>query len=275
MSYVPLTEERKSIYRAYWSRMAVLNSRRTEAERTARRLLLNLDRYRHISHITNVPAAAIMVAHERESGGNWSTFLGNGQPLNRKTTMVPRGLGPWATWEAGAVEALQGYEHINSIEEIANYLECFNGQGYWLYHNHMPSPYLWGGTNIQKPGKYREEPGRKSWFDPTLMDPQMGGMAILKVLFDLEPSLADEIAHPIIPTGKSAPYAPTATIPMPAPRPVVPPPAPIPAPPAIPIAPAGSRPSVAVAGGLLVAVAGWAALQWEHVVTWIHHLFGG
>src|SRR5258705_10572295 len=60
----------------------------------------------------NIPWWFIGVTHYREAGfdksGNprWDTCLGNGQALNRKTTIVPKGRGPFNSWEEGAVDAL-------------------------------------------------------------------------------------------------------------------------------------------------------------------------
>ena len=49
----------------------------------------------------------------------------------------------------------------------------------------LPSPYVWGGTNIQKPGKYVRDGvlSKKVW------DTQPGCAPILKVLSTLDPSI--------------------------------------------------------------------------------------
>jgi lysozyme family protein len=72
---------------------------------------------------------------------------------------------------------------------VAWLLEKFNGFGYREYH-HIPSPYLWGGTVVQKPGKYV----RDKHYDPTVMDEQIGGMALLAALMQLDPSVKFEEA---------------------------------------------------------------------------------
>src|SRR4051812_2272543 len=68
-------------YMNLWSTMEYKPGVQRMCEKTASRLISNLDRYKRLEKISNVPAAFIMVTHERESGGNWNTYLGNGEPL--------------------------------------------------------------------------------------------------------------------------------------------------------------------------------------------------
>src|SRR5258708_27281051 len=63
-------------------------------------------RYKAVEKLTGVPWWFIAVVHEREGAQKWDTFLGNGQSLSRKTTIIPKGRGPFNTWEDGAVDAL-------------------------------------------------------------------------------------------------------------------------------------------------------------------------
>jgi lysozyme family protein len=119
---------------------------------------------RYLSVAARVRAhwAHIAVIHRRESDpdrdGNprFDTYLGNGQPLNRKTTIEPIGRGPFATFEDGAIDAW----HVDALDSVSDwrlekmlyYAEVINGGGY--SRRGLPSPYLWSLTNIQKPGKY-------------------------------------------------------------------------------------------------------------------------
>jgi hypothetical protein len=57
-----------------------------------------------------------------------------------------------------------------------------NGWGYLGYG--IPSPYVFGGTNIQKPGKYTSD-GHFEW----VTDTQLGTMAIIERLFERDASL--------------------------------------------------------------------------------------
>jgi lysozyme family protein len=127
----------------------------------------------------------MMVAaiHMRESSCDWDTYLGNGQPLNKVTTLVPEGRGPFATWEEGAIDALlyQGLHEVRDwrLEKMLYHLEKYNGLG---YHNKgLPTPYLWAGTTIQEPGKYVAD-GK---FDPTYWDTQPGCCGLLYAIHRL------------------------------------------------------------------------------------------
>jgi lysozyme family protein len=183
-------KELRPEYMDLWRTMEFSANNEARADKVAGRLLSYLDRYMGIQRLTGVPAAFIMVAHERESSGNWNTYLGNGEPLNRVTTLVPKGRGPFKTFEEGAMDALT-LEHMTGIElaswdeaTLCFWLESFNGFGYRMYHQ-MPSPYLWSGTNHQKIGKYTGD----GHFDPTVMDSQLGGMAVYAAIIKAAPQL--------------------------------------------------------------------------------------
>lgn len=129
-----------------------------------------------------MPWQFIAVAHHRESNGNFNTYLGNGEPLNKKTTLVPKGRGPFKDWEAGALDALINcapYAAKNkdwSIGGTLAKLEEYNGLGYSRMGK--PSPYLWAGTDQYDKGKYVAD-GK---YDPTVVDKQLGAAGILKFL---------------------------------------------------------------------------------------------
>lgn len=168
--------------------MTINPARDAEFASIVRRMLAGMSRYKAVERMTGVPAAFIAVTHIRESSGNFNTYLGNGEPLNRVTRLVPKGRGPFATWEDGAVDALtlQGLAGRKdwTIPFLIFALEGYNGFGY--RNKGIRSPYLWGGTNLQEPGKYV----RDGVFDPNVMDTQPGAVALLQLLFTADPSLA-------------------------------------------------------------------------------------
>ena len=174
-------------YRDQWDRMVIKPSRVAEFERTADILLRHEDRYRHIESMSTVIWPMIAVIHWRESDADFNTYLGNGQSLNRPTTEVPKGRGPFATFEAGALDALK-FDGLTSVkdwrlEKILYYLELYNGAGYAA--RHIPSPYLWGGTNIQRRGKYIRD---RVW-DSNVWDTQEGCAPILKTMMGKDQSI--------------------------------------------------------------------------------------
>lgn len=180
----PAFEALKSEYRSLWTGMAINASAATKAETAATRIRNFRNRYISIEKSTGVPWFFIGLSHLREASLNFNCYLGNGQPLNQVTTIVPKGRGPFLTFEDGAIDALrlQGLMAIKdwSLERIAYCLEGFNGFGYRSHGVH--SPYLWAGTNRYKSGKYV----RDGEFDANVVDIQLGCMAVLKCLCDLD-----------------------------------------------------------------------------------------
>lgn len=172
-------------YAAQWDRMTINSP--AKFTRIASSILAHKQRYQAIENGTGVPWYMIGVLHMRESDCNFDTYLGNGQSLHRVTTIVPKGRGPFATFEAGAVDALKidGLTAVQDwrLEKILYYCELFNGAGY--NNRGLPSPYIWGGTNIQKPGKYTSD----GHFDPNVWDPQPGCAPILASLAKLDPTI--------------------------------------------------------------------------------------
>jgi lysozyme family protein len=139
-------------------------------------------RYQAVSAKTGVPWEVIAVIHQREASGNFNTYLGNGQALNKKTTIVPKGRGPFETWEEGAIDAL-----VNAPPKAASNkdwsvggtlakIEEYNGLGY--ASKQVPSPYLWAGTDQYTKGKYVAD----HVYDPNHVDTQLGAAGLLKFL---------------------------------------------------------------------------------------------
>lgn len=174
-----------------WDGMKINPSRWQEFAQVAKGRINYKGRYQEIEAATKVPWALIAVLHVRESSGNFGTYLGNGQSLNHRTTIVPKNRGPFKSFFDGAVDALRidGLSGITQwpIEKQLYFATSFNGWGYWLYHNHMPSPYIWGGTNEQVRGKYGPRDGQWS---AGLWDPQEGCAPLLWMIQHLDNSFS-------------------------------------------------------------------------------------
>lgn len=136
-------------------------------------------RYLKVQALTGVPWWFIAVTHEREASQNWNTQLGQGDPLNRVSTHVPKGRGPFNTWEEGAVDALTKTAPFSarnkdwSAGAALTELEKYNGLGY--SKRGIPSPYIWAGTNQYTKGKYVAD----GVFDPEAVDKQLGCAGLL------------------------------------------------------------------------------------------------
>ena len=155
-------------------------------------------RYLRVEKATGVPWYMVAVIHNMEASLNFKKNMLNGEPLNRVTRRHPKGHGPWKTWEASAVEAMQRLKRkfgikshakqILSPAKIACILESYNGWGYFNYHQDVLTPYLWSGTNHYTKGKYVEK--KKYYFfgqyetdfDSSRVSLQRGAMPLIKLL---------------------------------------------------------------------------------------------
>lgn len=179
-------------YLELWTKMQVVKVR--EATSQARQVIAHKARYKAVEARTGVPWFVVGCLHMRESDGSFTTWLHNGDPMRRgglpvQTVHVPAGRppNPNVSWEEGAYDALVVVEHFDSItewgpEHVAYAAEKFNGWGYRSPARNIPSPYLWGGTSVQQRGKFV----RDGVYDSTVMDPQIGAMAVLKQIMSLD-----------------------------------------------------------------------------------------
>lgn len=150
---------------------------------------------------SNMPDEAwvfVAVIHNRESGMDFSTHLGQGDPLDRVTIHVPAGRGPFLgtdAFERGAVDALVDCApHAAiankdwSISGMLTYLERYNGLKY--ANAGRPSPYLWSGTTPYDPPT---GPGGKVTVDhgpiENVVDKQLGVAGLLKKIDELDPTI--------------------------------------------------------------------------------------
>lgn len=209
-------------YRNLWR--AAEMKRESVVMRIARKIIeQKRDRYRKVEAATGVPWFWIACVHHRESGGDFRGVLHNGQKIigtGRKTTIVPKGRGPFDTWEEAAIDALSTGNHkLNrisdwTVERMLYEFERYNG---WGYNGKINSPYVWAATSQQQRGKYTSD-GRyssKTW------DQQLGCAAILMGLMRLDHDVKVRVE------GKS--------VPAPAPKPPQPhKPDPVPKPPTAP-----------------------------------------
>lgn len=170
-------------------------------EKACRRLLRDKDVYDEAFEKTGVPTAALMALAEREMTGNLHRYLGNGQVLTRRTTIVPIGRGPFPDTHEGFVAGCLDALRLDGLDKVAHTpegwtlprfgyeSEDWNGWGY--RSRGIPTPYFVGGTTAQRSGKFIAD----HVFDPNHMDEQLGTLAIVEKLFELDPSLVfgDEI----------------------------------------------------------------------------------
>lgn len=171
-------------YAKQWDSMVVQRN----FNAVAKKILANKNRYIVLEGRTGVPWYLIGLLHLREADLNFNTQLAQGDPLSRRSTHVPRGRGPFRTWEEGGYDALvvlKGWDKVQDwrLEKVLYYAELYNG---WGYFNHgVPSAYLWAGSSVYRGGKYVAD----GVWSSTARDSQPGVAAVLKVLMEMDPSI--------------------------------------------------------------------------------------
>lgn len=146
------------------------------------RIFANQQRYFNVASMTSIPWYLIASLHILEANGNFGTFIQNGDPLfdhdgdPLKSVHVPKGLGPFATWEDSCAAAFKGALGPWDVGACLKYGEHWNGLGY--RHRGVTSPYIWSYTDQYEKGKY----GSDGVFDPDLVSKQPGMAAIFKIL---------------------------------------------------------------------------------------------
>lgn len=146
-------------------------------------------RYQAVQAKAPVPWFAIAVTHERECSQNWNGSIAQGDPWNKKSTHVPKGRGPFNSWEDCAYDALMncapyaGRWNDWSVGGTLTLLEKYNGVGYAA--KGRPSPYIWSGTDQYVSGKFVAD----HVYNPNVVDQQLGCAGLLKAMMEIDPSI--------------------------------------------------------------------------------------
>ena len=161
-----------------WNTCKVDPSKNKELHSVCDKINHNKARYKAVADATHIPWYVIACLHYREADLDFTTCLHNGDKLPGPTHHVPKGRGPFHSWEEAAIDALK-YDEMDkkdysSLGLTLKACEAYNGVG---YHNKgIYSPYIWSGTNHYTCGKYAED----GIYDRSLKDQQLGVAAIIK-----------------------------------------------------------------------------------------------
>jgi lysozyme family protein len=138
------------------------------------------ERYEVVSKQSGVPSDVLFAIHYREASLNFKCVLHNGERIigtGLLTRLVPKGRGPFRSWEEAAIDALEIEKHkfptTWDLEGKLTFCEKYNGLGY--SKRNVPSPYVLAWTNGYSMGKYVAD-GK---YDPSFIDKQCGVAAIL------------------------------------------------------------------------------------------------
>jgi lysozyme family protein len=172
-----------------WAAMRIVPQYLSMLDRTAQKLVADKERYLALERRSTVPALVSMVIAERESGADPRMSLAQGDRWDRVSVHVPKGRGPFRSWEDAAVDALSidGLDRIGrenwTIERALYQLEKYNGFGYRRYG--VPSAYIWASTTIYQGGKFIAD-GK---FNRNAWDTQLGVAALMACIGNAEPAL--------------------------------------------------------------------------------------
>lgn len=174
-----------------WAAMHINDGKSATFDSVARRLVAPeaKKRYQKISKKTGVPWWVIAVIHEREASQRWDRSIAQGDPFCRVSRNVPKGRGPFDTFEDAAYDALVNcgpFAARNedwSIGGTLTLLEKYNGMGY--ANRGIPSPYIWAGSDQYSRGKFV----RDHVFDPNAVDKQLGCAGLLARMAALDSSI--------------------------------------------------------------------------------------
>lgn len=174
----------------YERELAAMRVTRPQAVEAAARSVLRLDdHYKELSRRTGVPAALLGAIDYREDDNDPSRGIGQGDRWDRRSVNVPAGKGPFKS-KLEADVFYVNYDHLNDnsapwTEAYACWKgEAWNGFGYRAHG--VRTPYLWGSTNLQQPGRYV----RDGKFDSSQMDSQVGIVPVWRRVIELDPSMA-------------------------------------------------------------------------------------
>lgn len=174
-------------------------TRTAEFAPVAKRLIAQKARYQAVAAKAGVPWFVIAVIHQRESNQNFSRSLAQGDPWNEVSTRVPKGRGPFTSWEAAAIDALVNCAPYASrwrdwsAGGTMTLLEQYNGLGY--ANKGIPSPYVWSGTDQYVSGKYIAD----GVFSASTVDKQLGCAGLIITMAALDPSISFGGVVPITP----------------------------------------------------------------------------
>jgi len=168
-------------YQNLWDSMEIRDSKASTIAWYVKQLIRNSERYQSIEAVSNVPWQVVGCLHLLESGGDFAGVLHNGEKIigtGKKTRLVPKGRGPFDTWEQAAIDALSIKKQPKdwSIVNTLHYCERYNGPGYLRDSRKPHSPYLWSFSNHYTKGKYISD-GK---YSSTYVSKQCGIAVILK-----------------------------------------------------------------------------------------------
>lgn len=178
-----------------FDKMEIREHRRARAENIFGEMMFHKPKYISIEKATGVPWIVVAAIHYKESKMNWNKNLHNGQSIYKVTTIVPKGRGPFASFEASAVDALKLLKQPQidmaksrnwDMAAMLWFCYAYNGFGYLKKTNAngelmgLATPYLFSSTTAYEIGGYYSDGN----FKPDHKITDVGCAAFLKLAKD-------------------------------------------------------------------------------------------
>lgn len=185
-------------YQYLWTIIQINEKDKAQVEWAVKKAKENQVRYQKVAERTGIPWFVIAAIHMKEASFSFDGILHNGEKIIGKglvTKLVPKGRGPFATWEDAAWDALnyEGYVGLSKWNLGTSFyrLEMYNGSGYRTGAGAAAvpanaSPYIYAASQFYKSGQYIEskqaDGSYKSKFEPQSVANDVGCMTFLKAL---------------------------------------------------------------------------------------------
>jgi len=177
-------------YQTLWDTMEVSDDWASKATYIAKKIVTGQSKYAAAVAGTQIPWWFVGVAHSMESGLDFTTHLYNGDPLTDRTVHHPPGRpaviqGLPIDWIYSAKDSLR-YERLDkvtdwSLPSVLFHWHRYNGISNEYKKRHIPTPYLWSGTQHYVKGRYTSD----HEFNPQSVSKQVGAAVLLRALIDL------------------------------------------------------------------------------------------
>ena len=170
-------------YKRYFDTIKVAVEYKYQVEICVSRMLKGITQYRVVQEETGIPWVFVALLHEMECNCDFERQILNGQLIHQRTTIVPKGCGPWKFWHSSAKEGLERYSKVINwdIGNIGLMLEAHNGFGY--RKRDVLSPYLFNGCQYGGDTGFYASDGK---YDPMASSQQAGAYVLLSVLVESE-----------------------------------------------------------------------------------------
>lgn len=187
-------------YRRMWNLCEIDPGKEEQVKRTMGIIKGSLVRYQYVAKKlgavnTENFAYILGVIHYKEASCNFKGVLHNGERIigtGKKTSLVPKGRGPFETWEEAAIDAIKiessrWKKLLSGSQDIGDILWCierYNGTGYINGAGKSETtPYLWACSNINDGVGLYTSDGK---YDPNAPTGASAGAGLLLKQFALE-----------------------------------------------------------------------------------------